>query len=119
MSSGNYRDRSDVLDELVGLITASLAFRSTDELESLLDALQLGQALPINALRSANGAGLVHIDPRASKEDAVAALLSVAEWVDQNWEEFSSRLKSDEDEDEGEDEDEDGEIQEADEELLN
>lgn len=85
--------RNDLLAQLLDLISMSLAFRSIDELEALVQAMAVGQSMPLGAMQPNSGAGLIHIDANTSKEDAVAAVLKVAEWVEQHWEELKIRAQ--------------------------
>ncbi|MCK5797321.1 MAG: hypothetical protein KAI47_09065, partial [Deltaproteobacteria bacterium] len=74
MSDRPQRGRDDLLDDLVGMITATLATRSDDELAMLVEALESGHFTGLEALPVVNEAVMVQVDPAASKDAVREAL---------------------------------------------
>ena len=88
------RSREELLDEVVGLITAGLATRNDDELESLIDVLGEAQfAGHLEQLPATDGSIMVHVNPLATKESIVGTLLQLVDWIEENWEEEPARLQ--------------------------
>ena len=83
------RNRADLIEELVSLITGSLAFRSKQEIEGILEAMKIGESMAVNGLKSSNNSVIICINPAAEKEETVAALQELASRVDEQWEEFA------------------------------
>ena len=83
------RNRDELIEEIVGMITGSLAWRSDDEIEAMLEAMKKGPQSGPSGLRAANNAVVVCINPTVGKEATVAALTELAERVDEQWDDLS------------------------------
>jgi hypothetical protein len=83
--SHHSRDRDELLDDLVGLITAGLATRSDDELAELVETLERSPIGDLATLPSSNEAVMVQVDPHASKAAVPQALRELSSWVEGNW----------------------------------
>lgn len=91
------RNRADLIDELVAVLEATLANRTDNELQSLLETLSTGAAAfgshPRNGLSTANNEALVMLDPNASKEDVVTALQDLVDQLELNWDLVENRIR--------------------------
>lgn len=85
MSERN-RDRDDLIDDLVGLLTAGLATRSDEELAELVETLERSPAGDLTTLPTSSEAVMVQVDPHASKAAVRQALSELSSWVEGNWE---------------------------------
>ncbi|PIE17668.1 MAG: hypothetical protein CSA65_07925 [Proteobacteria bacterium] len=84
MSEHN-RDRDELIDDLVGLITAGLATRSDEELAELVETLERAPASDLTTLPSSNEAVMVQVDPQATKAAVRQALRELEAWIEGNW----------------------------------
>lgn len=84
-NDGDWRDRDDLIDDLVEIITAGLALRSDEELARLIQMLETGNFAGLQTLPSRHEAVLVQVDPSASKVAVRQALDELRDWVDNQW----------------------------------
>jgi|GEM_PF-3725078 hypothetical protein len=91
------RNRADLIDELVAVLESTLANRSDNELETLLETLSSGAAAfgshPRNGLATANNEALVMLDPKASKEDVLNALQELVDQLELNWDLVENQIR--------------------------
>ena len=86
MSDFSGRSREELLDELVAIITAGLATRSNDELETMIGLLDGSHFSGMESLPSPSQSVMVQVDPAAPKSAISEALSTLSSWVDENWE---------------------------------
>ena len=89
--SGRNRDRDQLLDTLVALITSGLAAHSDNELADLVEALEANLLSTLITLPLFSQPLVVQIDPTASKAAVQEAVRELTSWIDENWE--TTRLR--------------------------
>jgi hypothetical protein len=92
------RERDEILEELVELFSASLAVRSTQELQGILDAMSTAMNVRMShghGLRAPNQAAVVVLNPQSSKQEVLHAIEQLREQLDQHWEAIRTRLQLD------------------------
>ena len=83
--------RSKVV-ELLSFIASDLETRSDEQLEQLERTVHGDTPGTPTTFVAPNNSVLVHLHPRATREQAVSALMELSLWLDQNWDEATDDM---------------------------